>query len=231
MAIRIDAGSDNLSLASQTNGAQTVMGWYYIVNDRSAFSCFICSDDFNSIYAGIDSSRIITPFVGGSAITTGSTLNVAQWYHFCYTIDATGEDGDFNIYLDGALDINATVDWPAGTDTLEFGNDPDDEWLDGRIAYMKKWNAELTQSEVQQEMSIIRPNRTEDLVGWWPTYFGATERLRDYSGNGNDLTEAGTLTDEAPPGISYGGNNVQYIVAAAAVGGNGLLLLNQANSL
>jgi hypothetical protein len=77
--------------------------------------------------------------------------------------------------------------------------------LNGRAAYLKDWSAALSQAEIQQEMSCIAPRRTADLYAWLPTFPGSGERGRDYSGYARDYSEAGALTDEDPPPVSWGG--------------------------
>ena len=90
---------------------------------------------------------------------------------------------------------------------MEFGawsagnNDP----FSGRIHAIKIWNTALTEAEIAQEVYTVAPRKLDSLWGWYPTRPGSGERAKDYSGNGRDWTEGGTLTDDDPPPISWGG--------------------------
>ena len=70
----------------------------------------------------------------------------------------------------------------------------------GSIAAYKHWSAVLTPTEIQQERWLYRPKRLESLHLWSPLIVNS----RDYSGNGRDWTEGGTLTWEDGPPIGWG---------------------------
>ena len=206
MAIRIDAVSDYVIRSSGLPNLDpiTVSLWAYVSVDRDAASDIIFFTD-NSSYITIGTSddgttlRIITP--AGSA--TGSSLSVATWYHLAFVHNGTS----LTLYLNGVSNVTLT---DSTTFTLAYfllGSNTTANWLNGRIAAIKVWNAALTQAEIQQEIYTIRPNRFADLYGWWPAFPGATERLADYSGNGRTWTAGGTLTDEDPPPVSWGADN------------------------
>lgn len=83
----------------------------------------------------------------------------------------------------------------------QVSNDP----FSGRIHAIKIWNTALTEAEIAQEVYTVAPRKLDSLWGWNPTRPGSGERAKDYSGNGRNWTEGGTLTDDDPPPISWAG--------------------------
>jgi hypothetical protein len=82
---------------------------------------------------------------------------------------------------------------------MEFnGTASEGEWTQMRVAHVKAWSTNLTDTELLQEQNAIRPQKLDNLVGWWPLFPGSGERVKDYSGLGRDWTEGGTLTADAP---------------------------------
>lgn len=201
MAVRFDATGDGLvrtaSLPSRT--AFTVMGWFKITTDRNSFSTFVALDENGdgALMQTATNGTTLALFTETSA-TEGTALSVGTWYHLALTGGATY----LRCYLNGTQDIQV-AQWtftPAG---LYIGNDSIDEFLDGSCAYAKAWSAELTVAEIQAEMYVGAPRLTTNLYGWWPLLPGATERVKDYSGNGYDWTPGGTLADEAGPAVAW----------------------------
>lgn len=90
------------------------------------------------------------------------------------------------------------------------------EGFNGTVSAVKAWDAVLTQAEIEQERWTILPRRFADLHLWTPMFPGSGERVRDYSGNGKDWTEGGTLADEDGPPVSWGASSIMLPFAAAS---------------
>lgn len=221
MSVRIDAAGDSLNLASQAPGALSLMAHFYLDSNRGGYQTFFALQRYTTLFFGIN-GLTFENYVG-SALNSGTaaTLNINQWYHLACTVSGTGAGGTFRSYIDGVLSQEDTsVSLPTAAQTLWIANDASTEWIDGRAAHFKYYNAELTAAEIAQEYQIIRPNRTTNLMTYLPILNGAIGSGTDYSGNGNDFSENGTLTNAAGPGVSYGGSNVYYLTASAAVSGS-----------
>ena len=192
------------------NAAYTMMFWVYLVSDLNAFSTFYQSSVGNYPHAdwiGTDSDGVTLQLynqAGGGAITdNGSVLSTGTWYHIALVRNGTAT---MDAYLNGVLDASVSLDVSSRNAITEmrFGSINGADRGDMRIAYVKAWSTNLTASEVQAEMHAIHPQQFTNLYGWWPCWTGSSERYKDYSGNGRNWTEAGTLTEENPPPVSYG---------------------------
>lgn len=148
--------------------------------------------------------------IGGTSNQfTFLTFSTGTWYFMALTVNGTSINGYYA---------------PAGTNTLTnvsgsasgawftpsnmvFGDSVfTSEQCDGQQQNMMMWTATLTQQELEQQMKTFRPQRYTNLHAWYPQLPGSGERARDYSGNGYNMTETGTITDAEPyPPISWGG--------------------------
>lgn len=220
MSVRFDASGD--SLGRTTNlppiASFTMMGWFYISVDRAALSTFLAFGPAtlsNYYQAYITGARNFRLYNGpGGNVAGASTLSVGQWYHIAMTVSGTGAS-QFLGYVNGVLDATHSGQASLTAGKLWVGNDNDTEWLNGRAAAIKVWDTALTAAEIQQEMHTLRPQRLADLNAYYPVFPGSGERVRDYSGNGRDWTEAGTLADEDPPPVGWGAA-IQWLQAVVA---------------
>lgn len=230
MAIRLDASADKLSRSSSlpSSSAFTFGGWFKFASSPGSYgnTFFNLSADTNNyIYIQHESgTQKIWGYLAGSSQTT-LTLNAystGTWYYYALARNGTSMKGYYGAV--GAALTEVTATWAATTITpnlLQIGDSVwGGEWTDGTLAYPKLWDgAQLTLAELEQERYLIRPARTANLYGWWPAFPGATERARDYSGNGYNWTEGGTLTDEDGPPVSWGAPVIvlPYTAAASAL--------------
>lgn len=79
-----------------------------------------------------------------------------------------------------------------------------------RLTAVKQWQAALTADEIAAEMRAIRPLRLANLHSWHPAIASdKATALKDFSGNGRDWTEQGTLSvaSQTPP-VGWGGRIV-----------------------
>lgn len=218
MAIRFDAAADRLLRTSDLpdyTSPYTWMCWFYLASDLNATSTILSLsrdtgnvDDLRTATDGVTLAiRSRTSGAGGNV--NGSTISIGTWYHVAMVrASATS----LLMYLNGVQDAEATTS-AAGRDVatrMELGAQfaTDSNRMDGSVAAKKCWLTNLSQAEVVNEMYTFLPRRLANLYGWWPGLPGSGERIKDYSGNGRDWSEAGTLADEAHPPISWGASNL-----------------------
>jgi len=198
------------------NAAYTIMGWFKypaspagpngiasLTNTAGTLNDFVYHD-VNVLKLNIDG----TP-------TSGTTLSSDIWYHFALVRSSTTL---ITFYLDGVSDITDTqnISGRAANTRETVGGALALYDLNGDLAYVKAWSTNLSVAEIQQEMNVIRPVKTDNLHLWTPIFAG--ERTKDYSGNGYDWTENGTIVNAAAPPVSYGAEINIIPFAAAAVG-------------
>jgi hypothetical protein len=195
------------------------MFWLYMAVDQNAITvpCALFRDTGNvdDIRTGADGTLLgIRARSGGSGgAVTGTDISTATWYHLAMVRESATA---LKLYLNGVLDATATQDITgrSAVTRMEIGaeSSSDSNPFNGRIAAIKAWSTALTLAEVVNEIPTILPRKFSNLYGWWPCFPGATERLRDYSGNGRSWTESGTLSDEDPPRISWGAPSQSYLL-------------------
>lgn len=227
MAIRFDTTTGKyLSRASGATGITTAQfamaAWVYAVT-KPATSAYYCI--FRLPVGGYDQALEFYNQAGnlklalyeGATETYSGTLSTGTWYHVVMVRESATV---FKLYLNGALDHTG------GTNSVSFSNgqlnigcwDTSVDNADIRICGIKIWNSSLTLAQVQNELQL-RPATFANLAIWTPAFPGSGERARDYSGNARNWTENGTLTDEDPPPVSWGGASYGFPYAAAPAGG------------
>lgn len=226
MAVRIDADQDYFTRSSDLldyNANYTWMGWVYFIDLTSSNVGMI----FDLTLSGTehDALRIVDDPDGrleiavDNVVVTGTALSAATWYHL--TMVRRGVT-DREIYLDGVSDITSSQDTTgrsAGSGMFVGDIGVVSVWSNARFAGMKAWATDLSVAEIANEMSSIVPRTFPNLYGWWPVFPGSGERTRDYSGNGRDWTENGTLTDEAGPPVTWGVQPAWSMPVAAPAAG------------
>jgi hypothetical protein len=231
MAIRVDATSDRLirtaSLLSY-DADYTVSFWMYLQaepssgNNGSLFSLNRNNatgdshDHWRITESSTNSFLDIRVQTGGSGSTTVTgTTNIlgSGWNHIGFI---RAGNADRKAYLNGVLEVSNTASHSARSvpTRQEMGgigsaNAQALSQFSARIACIKIWQAALTLTELELEMQTVRPSRFANLHIWTPSIpfispSVATERVADYSGNGFDWTEGGTLSDEDSPPVSWG---------------------------
>lgn len=229
MPVRFDAAADRLLRTTDLlnyNAAYTWMAWVYLVSDLNAASTFwIINDDtannLDQLRTGVDGTTLNTTVrIGGAgADGVGTSLSLATWYHLTFVRESATL---LRTYLNGVSDSTSATDVTGRTAAtrLEHGarGSTNAARSDSRVDRIKAWSTNLTQAEIQAEMHAIRPQRTVNLYGFWPTFTGA-DRVTDYSGNGRAWTEVGTLTDEESAPVSWGAQSTQLTLPQAAAAG------------
>lgn len=226
MAARCDAAADRLVRTSDLldyNAVYSWMAWIYLVSDLNAagrlwsLNTDTTTNDFDFVGVNTDGTTLIARTAVGASTTTGTgtNLSIQTWYHVALVRSATNT---LDVYLNGVLDSTHTRSTTGRTAVtrMEAGawTSSNASRTDLRVCAMKAYTTNLTAAEITAEMNTFRPQRFANLYAWWPILNG--DRTTDYNGNVRPWTEGGTLTDEAPPPISFGAPNslVPFIPAS-----------------
>lgn len=204
------------------NSTYTFMFWVYLTSDTNDYNTFFQISQGGyapSDWIGTDADGVTLQLycqaASGGTTVNGSALSINTWYHIAIVRES---QTSFKCYLNGTLDITNTADMTgrAASTEMRFGSIASGDGALMRIAYPKAWSAVLTTAEIQTEKNLIITNRCTNRYGWWPTITGSGERVKDYSGNGRNWTEAGTLTEETPPPVSYGASDTFVTFSGSA---------------
>jgi hypothetical protein len=191
-----------------------MMGWFYRNGNSGNWNAYFAWDNY--VDCGLFANTpnfLLEPYANGNSQGTGSAIPNQTWTHLTFTADGTGSGTTFNAYFNGVLDVTGTDTQPTGTRTIYVGDDFDQQNHQGDISDVKIWTEALTADQIIQEMYTRRPVHTNNLLAWLPMHLGATERVRDYSGNGNNFTDNGVSDTNNIPPVTWGGKNIEYIVA------------------
>lgn len=232
MAVRFQTSENNsfkrTSDLLDYRAAHTWMGWVYYVGNGASWPILFSLD--NSTQPGSNSqyiylqpaSDVATIYVGTVYANDNFTIDLDTWYHVTvartsssnatlYVRSATGA------LLGSANNTNESSGMSVADSMAMSYSQYGGEYIDGRICSVKIWTTALTVAQQVQELFTIRPSHAMDMYGWYPMFPGSGERARDYSGNGRNWTENGTLTDESPPPVSWGAGPM-YMPSAPAAG-------------
>lgn len=201
MALRFDATADRLTRTAGLPSPSlfTMMGWFYLSVDRNDFTTFLTLEDagsFGNLLQTNGTGETLTIW-SLSNTTVGGILPIATWTHLAFTSDGTS----LRAYINGVLNITRVGITTASITTMTFGNDNINEFLNGRGAAFKVWDATLSADEILTEMRYYAPVRLQSLHLWAPCFDTAT--VTDLSGNARDLTIGGTLAVEDGPPIAF----------------------------
>lgn len=230
MAVRFDAAADRLVRTTGVldyNAAYTWMAWVYISTDTNAYTHILSINTNNQFaqnadYIGMvaDGTTLLSYVDNGGAGTeaTGTNLSTGTWYHLAVVRASTTS---LLIYLNGTQDSNNTrsVAARASASRMEIGalstNNADP--FNGRVAFVKIYNTNLSAAEIQAEMWSEDPQRLANL--WlYSRLLDATDYL-DLSGNARDWTAGGTLTrEDGPPGVGWAAPGLVLLPSSAAPG-------------
>jgi hypothetical protein len=220
MSVRYDGAAEYFRRTTDLIDYKSNYTWmcnFYLVTGADVGYCNILTIDTGNDFTHSDEvavegdlTRILvtsnTNF-SFNAVAATTTPQNGVWYNVAMVRRANNA---LDLYINGILEATSTDDTSgrgAGSQTemlIGSGYGGTFNQLDGRIANIKVWSTNLTAAEVLSEVSTIRPRKLENLYSWTPVFPGSGERARDYSGNGRDWTETGTLTDEEHPPVSWG---------------------------
>lgn len=228
MSIRFDSVGEYLTRTTglvDCNAAYTVAFWVYLSADRNDDSHFWAGgtnvpaawQNSDWVSTGADGTTLSLGVAAAGVNTSnlGTALSVGVWYHVALVRSSATL---ITCYLNGVSDITNTRDVSArsATDSEVLGTHNGSIFrLDGRVFALKEWSAALTAAEIKNEMQTVVPRRALNQVAWYPMLPGSGERTRNYKSGGANWTENGTLTDELPPPVSWGGGAMWAPFAAS----------------
>jgi hypothetical protein len=235
VGLRINANEYPLRTSAVDVVSHTACGWCQIVSDTGSGSqpVYAATRTYGTnldvmLSWEFDSdpgNMYISSFngVGETRSVFASRPSTGDWF-FWYVIVATGANGIQAGWrrLDDASYVTAAVTTQTTTATgaIRLGNDGFSQWADSRLGAFKLWSTSLALAEVEAERLSFAPQRTANLVQWSPMVDAAKANcLLDFSGNGNNFTESGTLTVEGGPPVRFRQGRRKIYIPAAAVGG------------
>jgi hypothetical protein len=142
-----------------------------------------------------------------SIITFTRAPSAEQWIFIAWTIAGTAA-GQMHGYLardgDGTLEViqNTAVVTSFTAAMLSAGNNSYSEYLDGDMAHVRVWDAELSQAEVEAEWASARAVRTTNLHLEWR--LADNTDTNDLSVNARNPTIGGTLESGTHPPVGSG---------------------------
>lgn len=207
MSIRFDGDTDYI-YRSFSDTDFTIMAWVYPIGGSGSYRVAVGFPDFGD-FPNMASNSDNTKWELGDNSTDNvgtQAYTVNTWQHLAWTRTGTTH----KLYVNGVLSWSGTWATTWGTGNLKIGQLNASYWMSGRVAHIKIYTAVLSLAEIQAEKERVLPKRTANLWNWSITNPVSTERLLDYSGNGNNWTAAGTLTDEDQPPVSWGAPVLTY---------------------
>lgn len=238
MAIRIQSGG--LEYLSRTTGllnynaAYTRAGFFYMAADANDYGHIFASEQNPGAFQNYDHCGVTgngttfrcEVYNGGSGASDDAiaTLAVGNWYFIGMRRASATSFNAFVIPLSTmVLDVSSTITTNVAARTAishMWVNKLGSYVCDGRYAGLKEWSVYLTDAELLQEAMSLLPRKLDSLHAWYPMLPGSGERTRDYGGGGYDWTEAGTLSDEDHPPVSWGAPSIWLPYAASGVTGS-----------
>ncbi len=209
----------------------TFTGWWRNVSDLNVVSqiVFELYTDVNNFFEIRSSANGTSMNLAWRSLSTSisadsvglSAWTVGAWQFVAFTVNAAAINGYVAIATAAALStFSATATggstWFTPTN-LRIGQDHSSNASDAVAYNYKLYQAVLTQAEIEDERWSILPKRTANLVAWHPFLTGT--RTSDYSGNARTLTENGTVTEDSPPPLGWGGRSTRIVTYTPPAGG------------
>lgn len=210
MAVRLNASGDILYRTANLPGfaAYTLAAWFYRVNAQAGSFIYPLSLE-NTAYPtdasqynvlGIDTAGTLHVTNSGAATNFSATPAVGTWFYAYMRGNGTNLQGGWAAATAAAFTTvsqsQGNVFTPAN---LAFGSDTFDEFLDGRVAYPRVWDAALTDAELLAEMRSPIPVRWANL-NLGPRLLTDTD-FNDKTSNARNFTVGGSITSEDGPPI------------------------------
>jgi hypothetical protein len=216
MAVRFDAASDRLSYSASSpptpNSGFTITLWAYVSVSRGDYSTLVRlwtgSDSNVPVTFDTDSDGLTGPqYFSTSGIVNGSLgMAVGAWRKLAVTRNSSGTAKNYAATQVGVTQVSSgaigSIPDPIGVTLAGRTPAEANEWFNGRLAYVRVWSRELSQTEIETEWSSTVPVSVTGLWAAWP--LESASDLTDHSGNGRtlvaDATEGPTaVTTEAGP--------------------------------
>jgi hypothetical protein len=209
MSTRFDAASDRISFSGTmfaVGSGFTITAWAYVAASTAtnATFCRLHASSGGSTIAtwatGADGLSGPNYFTGGGSVSNSTNMAVGAWRKIAISCSGTTGRSYVNT-VGGTTEVDSGTVGVGTPDGLTLGGRaPADssEWFNGRLAYVRVWTAELTQTQIETEWASTTPVRTSNLWANWP--LTDSTDLTDHSGNGRNLTAGTTaVSTEADP--------------------------------
>ena len=222
MSLYVGATASDYGLRTSSvidhNSAYTWMAWVDLVTDTDIYghiwaAMSAASDDWTNadwIGTGGDgtAARIGAAIGGSEASAAGSALTVGTPVHLALVRESASV---LKLYQGGSYANQAGMDISARSATQREQIGTLNTYpCPVRLTAIKCWQAALTADEIAAEMKSVRPLRLANLHSWHPAIASdLTTALKDFSGNGRDWSDQGTLSvaSQTPP-VSWGAGPV-----------------------
>lgn len=202
-AAQFNAAGDYLYRITSLPGANpfSVFLWFYIDSLRSATSLIAGlfkadGSQYQGVY--INSLNLLS-MQTNNGVTNGTALSAGKWYCLLYTRSGATH----SVYLGDettpmTLDITRSDN---NTITVDYFLAASNgvNYINGRLARLRSWNAALTLAEGNTERTNLNLSRTANVYNS-ASLNGASD-LTDVSGNSYSWTAAGTLSTVGGPTI------------------------------
>jgi hypothetical protein len=236
MSVRFNAETDRLTRTTGLPSVTSVTGRCFgrLNADRNDFNTFIQmvhtgNTDYQLLQTDASGTDLYLydsqPGTGGVSLTQLGpvVLTPGNWYYMAYSNNGTTDKLYVrNVTTNGAMQTFSGA--AQGARTMEYlgvgGHDlAIFEFLDGNVCGVAYWNVALTDAEVLLDSYCITPRRTANLNCFYPM-FNIADKLVDYSGNGNHLTEpsSGPWATESNPPVPFRGSKTQPLINNDGVG-------------
>jgi hypothetical protein len=214
MAVRFDAGTDQLTLASAPGSTATITMTAWVRNiegiGNGTFSRLRAAStvaSFTASSGGLNGPQLAT--TGGTAgpiVVGAGSLPLNSWRRVAVVINGTGSNNCTVYWGDAspASDLTSAVGTVlTGVPTAlsiggRGGGDLTERW-GGDMAYKRIWTAAFDHAAVKAELASPTHVVTADIWGAWPLTDAST--LTDASGHDRHLTAGSTpvTTVDGPP--------------------------------
>jgi hypothetical protein len=219
VAVRFDANGDYLRRTTGTIAASgaNLSGccWFKRKGDTNAFTtiCYVhvITGSELEIFIELDTSGDVLHFYEDPPIESdipGLTVSNDIWYFVAWSRSNTSRTLYYGTEAGGTLTKGTNADSRTVTQTvgeIYIGNDIYSEFLNGEVAYVRLWDAVLSDADMDAEWRSTTPVRSSNLRGDWRLASAATATT-DSGPNGLTLTVGGTLADggadPTPPSLA-----------------------------
>lgn len=208
MSVRVDNTADLLTRTANLPSTvlHTVCGWSYMQSDLGSVYQTLAVFEGAGSYLGLfwegGTANVMVVERTGSTGSFGSRPATAAWFFWALSCAGTaGTDlkGYWALAGDASLTTVSTTGLSFSPATLFIGNSGASERIDGRLAYVKCWDAVLTPEELMVERNSAVPRRLANLNFYWPLWDAAN--TADFGGNARNPTVGGTFTTEDGPPV------------------------------
>lgn len=207
MAVLLNASGEDLQVTTNLidyNLPYTQMAWFYINSQPDAALSFFGITDGNDTgslsnydYVALISSTnfyIDVGVAGSNNIQPSFASGFGVWVHVAVVRESATA---LTVYENGAFvatnSTNITGRAAVGKNIVGALNAAFPYELDGNIDQLYQYSAALTNTEILNQMYRSTPQRTANLVRYMPSPSDA-QRSKDYSGNGYNWTENGSVS-------------------------------------